>query len=291
LGPNFSAKAPKKSFHCQRSLLYGATNTDPHATEPRQNAAAKATWTERMGTKTPGKAGSVSKETQPRAPEIDTMAPRSRGPPPKDAARPINIKPANSSTHQSVVAVPLNPNAPAIPSTAPKQPNTNSTTPAELAKFVCVADGSRVRRPSSPLGTKPGWPRLARTRGHLCIRRCRVCPNNPPLRSKGRPRRPQFRPSERELASCVVRIARSYSTRCTSCSPERTYVMHEKLRTALETRTSEVRRTGLRRSGGEVYKIRFSQAVPSSEKPSAKAASPASRHTKSLSFGSMFASR
>jgi hypothetical protein len=161
LGPNFSAKASKKSFHCQRPLLYGATNTDPHATELRQNAAAKATWTERIGTKTPGKAGSVSKETQPRAPEIDTMAPRSRGPPPKDAARPINIKPANSSTHQSVVAIPLNPNAPAIPSTAPKQPNTNPTTPGELAKFVCVAGGSRVRRPSSPPRNKAGMATLS----------------------------------------------------------------------------------------------------------------------------------
>ncbi len=51
-----------------------------------------------MGTKTPEKAGSVSKETQPRAPEIDTTAPKSRSPPLKDAARPINVKPANNST-------------------------------------------------------------------------------------------------------------------------------------------------------------------------------------------------
>jgi hypothetical protein len=145
--------------------------------------------------------------------------------------------------------------------------------------------------PAAPLGTKPRGPRSAPTRGRRCTPRCRVCPNSPPLRSKGRPRRPQFRPSERELASCVVRIARPYSTRCTVCSPERVDVIHGKLRTALETRTSEVRRTGLRRSGGEVYKIRSSQSVPSSEKPSAKAASPASRHTKSLSFGSTFASR
>jgi hypothetical protein len=97
-----------------------------------------------MGTKTLGKARSVSNDTQPRAPEIDTTAPRSRSPPLKDAARPINIKPADNSTHQFVIAVPLNPNAPAIPSTAPKQPNTNPTTPAELAKSVCVAGGSRV---------------------------------------------------------------------------------------------------------------------------------------------------
>jgi hypothetical protein len=55
--------------------------------ELRQNAAAKATWTERRDTKTPEKAGSVSKETQPSAAEIDTTAPRSRSPPFKNTAR------------------------------------------------------------------------------------------------------------------------------------------------------------------------------------------------------------
>jgi hypothetical protein len=98
-----------------------------------------------MGTKTPEKAGSVSTETQPRAPEIDTTAPKSRSPLLKDAARPINVKPANNSTHQkNVVSVPPNPNFQAIRSTAPKQPNTNPTIPAELAKSVCVASGSRA---------------------------------------------------------------------------------------------------------------------------------------------------
>ena len=68
-----------------------------------------------MGTKTPEKAGSVSKETQPRAPEIDTTAPKSRSPPLKDAARLINVKPANNSTHQkNGIAVIGNLNALAI---------------------------------------------------------------------------------------------------------------------------------------------------------------------------------
>src|SRR5215208_4337763 len=133
----FSRKFPS----CQR-FSPGTISTAPHTTELRQNAAAKATWTGRMGTTTPEKAGSVSKETQPRAPEIDTTAPKSRSPPLKDAARPINVKPANNSTHQNNGAVPSNPNAPAIPSTAPKQPNTNPAIPAELAKSVCVASGS-----------------------------------------------------------------------------------------------------------------------------------------------------
>jgi hypothetical protein len=108
-----------------------------------------------MGTKTPEKAGSVSKETQPRAAEIDTTVPKSRSPPVNDAPRPINVKPANNGTHQkngiavpgnlnALAIVPSNPNASAIPSTAPKQPNTNPTIPAELAKSVCVASGSRA---------------------------------------------------------------------------------------------------------------------------------------------------
>ena len=146
----FSRKFPS----CQR-FSRGTTSTAPHTTVLRQNAAAKATWTGRMGTKTPEKAGSVSTETQPRALEINTTAPKSRNPPLKDAARPINGKPTNNSTHQkNVVAVPgnpnalaigpPNPNALAIPSTAPKQPNMNPTNPAELAKSVCVASGSRA---------------------------------------------------------------------------------------------------------------------------------------------------
>jgi hypothetical protein len=53
----------------------------------------------------------------------------------------------------------------------------------------------------------------------------------------------------------------------------------------------EDRRPRLGRSRSEAYKIRSSQAIPSSEKLSVKAASPASWHTKSLSFWSMFASR
>src|SRR5215210_8305438 len=89
----------RKFPSCQRCSR-GTISTAPHATELRQNAAAKATWTGRMGTKALEKAGSVSKETQPRAPEIDTMAPKSRSPPLKDAAKPINVKPANNSTHQ-----------------------------------------------------------------------------------------------------------------------------------------------------------------------------------------------
>src|SRR5919107_996009 len=132
----FSRKFPS----CQR-FSRDTISSAPHTTQLRQNAAAKATWTGRMGTKTLGKAGSVSTETQPRAPEIDTTAPKSRSPPLNDAARPINVKPANNSTHpKTVVAVagnlnalaivssnPNAPNAPAIPSTAPTQPNTNPT--------------------------------------------------------------------------------------------------------------------------------------------------------------------
>src|SRR5918995_7002475 len=147
----FSRKFPS----CQR-FSRGTISTAPHTTQLRQNAAAKATWTGRMGIKTLEKAGSVSKETQPRAPEIDTTAPKSRSPPLKDAARPINVKPANISTHQRNVAsvppnpntqaigVPPNPNSQAISSKAPKQPDTNPTIPAELAKSVCVASGSRA---------------------------------------------------------------------------------------------------------------------------------------------------
>jgi hypothetical protein len=52
-----------------------------------------------MGTKTPEKSGSVSKETHPRAPEIDTTVPRSHSPPFKYENRPINVKPANNETH------------------------------------------------------------------------------------------------------------------------------------------------------------------------------------------------
>src|ERR671913_1363662 len=114
----FSRKFPS----CQR-FSRGTISTAPHTTQLRQNAAAKATWTGRMGIKTLEKAGSVSKETQPRAPEIDTTAPKSRSPPLKDAARPINVKPANNSTHQkTVVAVPGNPNSQAIGSPNPNAP-------------------------------------------------------------------------------------------------------------------------------------------------------------------------
>src|SRR5215212_2619184 len=137
----FSRKFPSSQRFSRDTI-----STAPHTTVLRQNAAAKATWTRRMGTKTPPKkAGSVSKETQPRAPEIDTTAPKSRSPPLDDAARPINVKPANNSTHpKPVVAVAGNLNALAILSTAPKQPNTNPTNPAELAKSVRVACGSRA---------------------------------------------------------------------------------------------------------------------------------------------------
>src|ERR671910_2998187 len=105
----FSRKFPS----CQR-FSRGTISSAPHTTELRQNAAAKATWTGRMGTKTPPEnAGSVSKETQPRAPEIDTAAPKGRSPPVNDAARPINVKPANNSTQlKNGIAVPGNLNAP-----------------------------------------------------------------------------------------------------------------------------------------------------------------------------------
>src|ERR671910_615483 len=140
----FSRKFPS----CQR-FSRGTISTAPHTTQLRQNAAAKATWTGRMGIKTLEKAGSVSKETQPRAPEINTTAPKSRSPPLKDAAKPINVKPSKNSTHQKNVVsvpsnpnfqaiVPPNPNSQAVPSTAPKQPNTNPTNPTEFAKSVCV---------------------------------------------------------------------------------------------------------------------------------------------------------
>src|SRR3954447_19463046 len=116
----------------------------PHH-DAQENAAAKTTWTERMGIKTTEKAGSASKETQPRAPEIDTTVPSSRCPPFNNAARPINVKPSSNSTHHhSFIAVPSNPSAPSAPSTAPRQPTTNPTTPTELAKSVRVAGGSRV---------------------------------------------------------------------------------------------------------------------------------------------------
>src|SRR5829696_3220717 len=127
--------------------------------ELRQNAAAKATWTERRGTKTPEKAGSVSKETQPSAAEIDTTAPISRSLPFKNTARPINVKPSKNRTHHhSVVAVSSKPSAPSArsaPSMAPKQPTTNPTTPAELTKSVRVG-GRWVRRPSRPPRNKAG---------------------------------------------------------------------------------------------------------------------------------------
>src|SRR5829696_10174095 len=130
--------------------------------ELRQNAAAKATWTERRGTKTPEKAGSVSKETQPSAAEIDTTAPISRSLPFKNTARPINVKPSKNRTHHhSVVALSSKPSAPSAPSArsapsmAPKQPTTNPTTPAELTKSVRVG-GRWVRRPSRPPRNKAG---------------------------------------------------------------------------------------------------------------------------------------
>src|SRR5918993_5118797 len=64
-----------------------------------------------------------------------------------------------------------------------------------------------------------GRDRSTQTTGRRCTPRCRVCPNSPRLRSKGRPRRPRFHPIEEELASCVVRIARNYSTRDARYSP------------------------------------------------------------------------
>jgi hypothetical protein len=86
------------TFRASDALGYlDITNSiDHHAAELRQNTAANATWTGRIGTRTPEKAGSVSKETQPRAPEISTKAPRALNPSFRDAARPINVKPANS---------------------------------------------------------------------------------------------------------------------------------------------------------------------------------------------------
>ena len=56
-----------------------------------------------MGTRTPEKAGSVSKETHPMAPEIDTTVPKSRSPPFKHEDRPTNVKPANNGTHHHTV--------------------------------------------------------------------------------------------------------------------------------------------------------------------------------------------
>ena len=41
--------------------------------------AAKATWIGRIGTRAPGKAGSVSNETQPSMLDVSTMAPKRRG--------------------------------------------------------------------------------------------------------------------------------------------------------------------------------------------------------------------
>src|SRR5215213_9032799 len=92
----------KKIPSCQR-FSRDTISTAPHTTVLRQNAAAKATWTGRMGTKTPEKAGSVSKETQPRAPEINTTAPRKRSPRSEDEDRPINVMPASNRTHHPVI--------------------------------------------------------------------------------------------------------------------------------------------------------------------------------------------
>ena len=109
-----------------------------------------------MGTKTPEKAGSVSKETQPRTPEIDTTVPRSRSLPCKHENRPIDVKPANKGSHHTVICElgrRANPSAPTMPSTDPKQPSTN---PAPLARPVRAASSRRVCRPSRPPKYKAG---------------------------------------------------------------------------------------------------------------------------------------
>jgi hypothetical protein len=66
-----------------------------------QNGAAKATCTGCVGTGTPGKAGSVSKETNPSAPEASTTAPKSREASSTTVPEPTAARLANSRGHQS----------------------------------------------------------------------------------------------------------------------------------------------------------------------------------------------
>jgi len=66
-----------------------------------QNRAANPTCTGRVGTSTPGKAGSVSEETKPRVADASTFAPTSLGASSKrSVAAPTTARPANSGVNQ-----------------------------------------------------------------------------------------------------------------------------------------------------------------------------------------------
>src|SRR5215217_3195587 len=75
-------------------------STLPHTTALKQNKAANATCAARIGSTTPGKAGSVNSDSQPSVPEVSTKAPRSRSGPSISVTTPTTVKLANSSTHQ-----------------------------------------------------------------------------------------------------------------------------------------------------------------------------------------------
>jgi hypothetical protein len=64
-----------------------------------QNTAANATWTGRAGSRTPGKAESVSNEIQPIIPDVSTKVPSRRISSLRSVAMPINVKLANNSAH------------------------------------------------------------------------------------------------------------------------------------------------------------------------------------------------
>ena len=116
--------------------------------ELRQNKAAKATCTGRIGTSTPMKLGSVSNETHPSTPEVSTKAPSGRSSSLRSAATPINVRPPKNRTHHqfptlanakkvrlaNAQKVCLKPTASKtawmVPSIVPRQPTKNPARPA-----------------------------------------------------------------------------------------------------------------------------------------------------------------
>src|SRR5919112_3326509 len=115
-------------FRTHDAMRRTTKSIHPHTTQLRHNKAANATWTGRIDTSTPGKAGSVSNETQPSTPDASTKAPIMRSASFRSEDNPINVKPPNNSAHHQL---PIDdshkrfcpePSAAMMPSMVPRQP-------------------------------------------------------------------------------------------------------------------------------------------------------------------------
>src|SRR5215213_3369287 len=140
----FHYEVPRSYANCETSRK----SATPHARQLRQNRAANATCTGYVGTRTPEKAGSVSNETHPRAPQANTRTPRSRDTSSKTISRPAAVKAKNSRTHQSG----------SHQSSPSSRPSTVPTSPSGKATLRRGPPSLPVQeyKPARPPRNKPG---------------------------------------------------------------------------------------------------------------------------------------